>query len=40
VRRDERRGPCLETPLDVIAMRLVRGVRVRHEDLDAQYAEG
>ena len=38
--RDKRRAPCLETPLSVLAMRLVRGVSVRHEDLDARYVEG
>jgi len=40
VRRDKRRAPCPETPLGVLAMRLVRGVSVGDEDLDAQYAEG
>ena len=35
MKRDKRRAPCLEMPLDVIAMRLVRRVSVRQEDLDA-----
>jgi len=38
--RDKRRAPYPETPLRVHAMRLVRGVSVRHEDLDARYVEG
>jgi hypothetical protein len=40
VRRNKRRAPCPGTPLSVLAMKLVRGVSVRHEDLDARYAEG
>jgi hypothetical protein len=40
VRRDKWQAPCPETPLGVLAMRLVKGVGVRHEDLDARYAEG
>jgi hypothetical protein len=40
VRRNKRRAPCPGTPLGVLAMKLVRGVSVRREDLDARYAKG
>jgi hypothetical protein len=40
VMRDKLRAPYPETFLSVLAMRLVRGVSVRHEDLDARYVEG
>jgi hypothetical protein len=38
--RDKRRATCPGSLLSVLAMRLVRGVSVRHDDLDAQCAEG
>jgi len=37
--RDKLRAPCPGTLLSVLAMRLVRDVSVRHEDLEARYVE-